>query len=427
MLVLDPPSTPAHIAIETDPNDPHGDGNGRARPPRIVLFTDTITDVNGVSRFVNALADRVPQLSVLACGRREGTGHSNIHIVPPLYARPMPGYADIDLAIPHAGELARLADSLRPDIVHVSTPGPVGAIGRRYALRRGLPLVGTFHTDFPAYIDRLLDDPLLTRLSERVLHWFYSPFNLVIARSAASMPSLGRVGIPGGRIACLPPGIDTDAFHPRHRDATGAIWRSVPGARAGTVKALYVGRVSVEKNLPMLVRLWPRVRNLCAQRGQVVQLIVVGDGPYLPAIRIAVSEHDTCFAGFRHGAELAALYASSDLFVFPSVTDTLGQAVMEAQASGLAAVVSDLGGPSRMVMHGRTGLVVSTSSDATWINAMVRLIGDAGERAAMGAAARARLAPMTIRASVERFVALHAEVWAKTQPGRALARGPARR
>ncbi len=406
--------------------DRRGGGVAASPTPRVALFTDTIADVNGVSRFVNALAAHAPErLHVLACTRLGSPARPNVHISPPLYARPLPGYAAIDLAIPRPGALERLADAIAPDVVHVSTPGPVGLIGRRYALRRGLPLVGTFHTDFPAYIERLLDDPVLTRLGEGVLRWFYAPFDLVIARSPASVPSLRRAGIAGSRIACLPPGVDADGFHPRHRDAGGTIWGSVGGVRGNSIKVLYVGRVSVEKNLPMLARLWARVRGECVRRGHDAQLVVVGGGPHLSAMRQTLAGHDACFAGFRHGGELATLYASSDMFVFPSTTDTLGQAVMEAQASGLAAIVSDLGGPGTIVEHDRTGLVLSTACDDGWIEGLVRLITGSGERTAMGAAARARLAPMTIRASVGRFLRLHAEAWQRHKPGRALARGPA--
>jgi glycosyltransferase involved in cell wall biosynthesis len=397
--------------------------------PRIAVFTDTIADVNGVARFVEALAVHEPAaIHVISSARNIASDHRNVHIARPIVCRAMPGYANLDLVIPSPAAIARYADALAPNVVHVSTPGPVGLIGRRFALRRGLPLVGTFHTDLPAYIDRLFNDHLLTRAGERLLRWFYSSFDLVLARSLASMPSLARAGIESHRIALLSPGIDTHAFHPRHRGASNAVWQSIPGARADALKVLYVGRVSFEKHLSMLARLWPRVRAECDRRRHDVQLIITGDGPYLPAMRRELATDDVCFAGFRHGDELAALYASSDLFVFPSTTDTLGQAVMEAQSSGLPAIVSDRGGPSQIVQHERTGLILCISSDEPWINAIVRLIARPSERIAMGQAARAHLAPMTIRASIDCFVAIHAELLAaKTQPGHALARGPARR
>ncbi len=396
--------------------------------PRIALFSDTLTDINGVARFVRALAAHAPNIHVLTSTRRASPAAPNIHNAPPLLALPMPGYPRLDLALPRPGALAARAAALRPDIVHVSTPGPVGLAGRRFALCHNLPLIGTYHTDFPAYIGHLFDDAALAHAARHCVRRFYAPFDRVLVRSAGFAPRLAEVGIAPDRITHLRPGIDTDRFHPRHRDPTGAIWRSAPGVRPASIKALYVGRVSVEKNLPMLTRLWPHIRVAAAQHAIDTQLLIVGDGPYRAAMQRDLAAQGACFLGFRHGDELSRLYASSDLFLFPSTTDTLGQAVMEAQASGLPAIVTDQGGPREIVEHGRTGLVLG--EPAQWRTAALTLITDAPRRARMGAAARAHLAPMTIARSVEHFIALHVDAIAtfqKYKPGHALARGPARR
>src|SRR5690606_22296684 len=143
-------------------------------------------------------------------------------------------------------------------------------------------------------------------------------------------PALERLGLDADRISPLPPGVDTDAFHPRFRDP--AAWAPL-GVRAGSRKVVYCGRVSVEKNLPMLERVWAKARPALRGRGVDAELVVIGDGPYRKPMQARAA--DARFLGFRHGDELSRLYASADLFVFPSVTDTLGQVVMEAQASGL--------------------------------------------------------------------------------------------
>src|SRR5690606_6677947 len=121
-------------------------------------------------------------------------------------------------------------------------------------------------------------------------------------------------------------------------------------------------RVSVEKNLPLLARAWPRARRLAAARGIEAELIVVGDGPHREEMAAALCGERAHFLGFRRGMELSRLYASSDLFIFPSVTDTLGQVVLEAQASGLSALVSDRGGPREVVADGVSGLVIPGGS-----------------------------------------------------------------
>jgi len=390
------------------------------RPLRIALFTDTLGDVNGVSRFIRTIAEQpVPrsasgapgELHVLTSTRFACPDRPNIHNLPPRYSRPMPGYPTLDIVIPNSRALRRCAAEIQPDAVHVSTPGPVGLVGRRYALKHRLPLLGTYHTDFPAYIDHLFGSRAMTRACLGVMRWFYRPFARVFTRSLDYAAALERIGVDRTRIVRLLAGIDTTAFDPRRCDP--AIWRSVEGVRAASVKVLYVGRVSVEKNLPMLAAIWPRVRAACLNRGLDVQLVVVGGGPYLDTMKRELAPDDAAFAGFRHGDELSAIYASGDLFVFPSATDTLGQAVMEAECSGLPVLISDQGGPKEIVDDGLTGLVLpvppAPNAERRWIDAMVSLIGDPERRARMGAAASAKIKPMSIRTSFEHFWSVHEE------------------
>lgn len=382
---------------------------------RVCLFTDTLGDVNGVSRFIRTIAEtaleRGDELHVLTSTRFACPDHSNVWNVPPRWARPMPGYATLDVVWPDAGALVRCAEALKPDVVHVSTPGPVGMVGRRFAIKRGLPLVGTYHTDFPAYVGHLFDDEALAWVCGAAMRRFYAPFARVFTRSDEYRAAMGRVGVGSEKIVRLLPGIDVRAFDAGLKDETGAVWRGVEGARAGSVKALYVGRVSVEKNLPMLARAWGRIEEVCRARGTDVQLVVVGDGPYRGRMERELAGDGgggVVFAGFRHGAELGTIYASSHVFVFPSTTDTLGQVVMEAQCAGLPVVVTDQGGPKGVVTEGVTGFV--TATERGFGDAAVRLLTDAGLRERMGAAARAAMAPMSIEKSYAEFWRVHEDV-----------------
>lgn len=368
---------------------------------RLLLFTDTLGDVNGVSRFIRDAAARAlatgRDLRVVTSTRFACPGASNIACLPPVAAARMPGYADLGVVLPPARALLRHARRLRPDAVHVSTPGPVGVVGALAARRLGVPLLGVYHTDFPAFVDQLFDDSGLTALTERAMRFFYGRFRVVFCRSEEYMGSLTSLGIPRERIVALRPGIDTDAFHVCHRDPS--MWKEL-GIEAA-VKVLYCGRVSVEKNLPFLARVWEAARESLGD----ASLVIVGDGPYrgemqrrLPSAR---------FLGYRHGEELSRIYASSDVFVFPSVTDTLGQAVMEAQASGLPAMVSDRGGPRRVVADGQTGFVLSTGEAGPWIVRLRELCADAERRRLMGAAAHERLRHYGFRESFEHFWSVH--------------------
>jgi len=385
---------------------------------RLLLFTDTLNDVNGVSRFIRGVGDQASQtgreLHILTSTRLPapaGGERAFIHNVEPLFAAPMPGYPQLELALPRWGAMMRAAARLAPDVVHVSTPGPVGTAGRRFALRNGLPLVGTYHTDFPAYIDHLFDEPVFTWLCRAQMSWFYRGFTRVFTRSAEYAAAMEGIGIGRERIERLVPGIDTGAFDVRFRDEGGEIWRhlATKGVREGSVKALYVGRVSVEKNLPMLAKVWREARSACSRAGVDVQLLVVGDGPYRAAMETELRGTGAVFLGFRHGEELSTIYASSDLFVFPSTTDTLGQVVMESQCAGLPVIVTDVGGPAGVVDDGVSGFVLGAGGGAVarWAECIERLARDAGLRSRMGAAGRAKMAPMTIRRSFEHFWSVH--------------------
>lgn len=388
------------------------------RPLTVCLFTDTLGDVNGVSRFIRNVSEQALELGrdfhAITSTRFECPAQSNIHNLAPRYARAMPKYPQLEIVVAPKRELFTLADRLEPDVVHVSTPGPVGMAGRRYARMRGLPLAGTYHTDFPAYIEHLFDDAVCTWLCRRTMSWFYRPFARLFTRSSDYAAAMQRVGIAREKIVRLLPGIDTRTFHTRHRDAGGAVWRNLAdsGVREASVKALYVGRISVEKNLPMLTKLWPRIHAACRERGVDAQLIVVGDGPYRATMQaeLAAKGASACFLGFRHGQELSTIYATSDLFVFPSTTDTLGQVVMEAQSAGLPVIVTDEGGPSEVVDDGETGFVLPTAASDRWVQTIVRLIGDGELRQRMGAAGHAKIQPMSIRHSFEHFWGVHEEV-----------------
>lgn len=396
----------------------------RASPgsPRVVLVTDTLADVNGVSRFIRSVAERARarghELHVVTSTPLECPAAPNIHNVPPRYARAMPRYPQLRLSFPHGARMRALLRELRPDAVHVSTPGPVGAAGRRAALRAGLPLLGTYHTDFPAYVEHLLPVPGARALCTTTMARFYRPFARVFTRSIEYGEIVAGLGVPRARIVRLLPGIDTSAFSPRFRDASGALWNGHPSVRPGAVKALYVGRVSVEKNLPLLTRAWPAARDAARARGVDAQLLIVGDGPYRAEMERALGaggpearDASAAFLGFRHGPELSAIYASCDLFLFPSKTDTLGQVVMEAQSAGLPVVVTDRGGPAGVVDAGSTGLVIPADPPATeperWSCAIVELLTDAERRRQMGAAAHAKIAPLTIDESFEHFWSEH--------------------
>ncbi|MBI1191240.1 MAG: glycosyltransferase [Tepidisphaera sp.] len=375
---------------------------------RVMLFTDTLGDVNGVARFIRnsaacALA-RGERLEVVTSTNFEIPEVANIRNFEPVMARPMPKYPNLEIVWPPRREMMRAAREFGPDVIHVSTPGSVGMVGRAAARELGVPLVGVYHTDFPAYIERLFAHETLTEVTAQTMRWFYRPFEVVLARSRTYAAGLGWLGAK--RLSTFRPGIMLEEFGPSHRSEEVILSL---GGSPGAVRALFVGRVSVEKNTPLLEHAWVAARHELEKRGVRAELVMVGDGPDLARLKTTLAHQGVVFAGFRKGVELARLYASCDLLVFPSVTDTLGQVVLEAQASGLPVLVSTVGGPSEVMKHGETGLALAPV-EAAWTRALVELMGERGRLAAMGRAALANAAEYSFEHSFEDWWRVHREV-----------------
>jgi len=293
----------------------------------------------------------------------------------------------------------------------------VGMVGLLVARMLRVPVLGVYHTDFPAYIDALFEDHAMTHATTKFMRWFYGGFRSIFTRSEDYVEALTRIGIPRQRSLRLMPGCDVHEFHPRFKDDT--IWQRLDaeGATASRptgstpVRVLYCGRVSVEKNLPMLTAVWKKVSQRLKELELDAELVIVGDGPYRPRMERELRSANVRFCGFRYGEELSTIYASTDLFVFPSVTDTLGQVVMESQASGQPVLVTDQGGPKEVVEHGRTGFVLGAGDLESWVDTIVGLIADGGKRRQMGDAAHEALQKYSITNSFEHFWQVHVEAW----------------
>ncbi|MFT3686865.1 MAG: glycosyltransferase [Phycisphaerales bacterium] len=396
---------------------------------RLALFTDTLGDVNGVSRFLTTLAAHAHRndlpLRIITSTRFTLPDLPTIVNISPRFDAPLPRYPQLRLALPSRRALARAADAFHPTHVHVSTPGPIGLLGRAYALKRRLPLAATYHTDFPAYIDHLFNHESLTAATRTAMRWFYGPARTIFSRSADYAHRLQAMGFNEDRLARLRPGIDLELFSPpspgsagdralgseAHESRKSSSTRSVnnftssgradEGASmchtfaaqrqgvefvAPPLHLLYVGRLSIEKNLPFLAAIWPRTHAALRASGIDATLTFAGEGPYASELHRALAHHNAYFPGVLRGAALADLYRSADMFLFPSTTDTLGQAVMEAQACGVPCLISRIGGPREITLPNRTSLALPINP-AAWHNAILALAADADRRAAMSHAA----------------------------------------
>jgi glycosyltransferase involved in cell wall biosynthesis len=246
----------------------------------------------------------------------------------------------------------------------------------------GLRAVGIYHTDFPQYVRILTDDSFMETLTWNYMHWFYNQLDVLYVNSEDYRKCWIDRGIPRERLRILPRGLDTHLFHPSRRDRR--FWEA-RGLREGELAMLFVGRVSKEKNLDLLVAATRRL----AESQTPVRPVIVGDGPYMAEMKRLLG--DAIFTGYLGGEDLARAYASADFFVFPSTTDTFGNVILEAQASGIPVIVSDVGGPRDLVTHGVDGFVTKGQDAADLAEAIRKLSVDADLRKNMGASGRSRV------------------------------------
>ena len=291
----------------------------------------------------------------------------------------LPWYHDMRVYLPRLRQFARRLRSDRVSVIHVATPGPVGMAGRWLARRLGLPLVGSYHTQMGDYVQALSGSARLGRGVDLGLRWFYGPCSTVLVPSEATREQLVAQGYRADRLRIWPRGVDADRFTPE--------WRSQAHRRAWRVDErrpaiLYAGRLSAEKGLSIIEAIQTRLH----RRAIAHRFIFAGDGPMRSRLMRECGE--AAFLGALSHTSMAEVMASADMFLFPSATDTFGNVVLEAQASGLPVVVSDRGGPHQQMLDGVTGRVCRAEDADAFADAVIALTRDAGRRQAMGLAAR---------------------------------------
>ncbi len=286
--------------------------------------------------------------------RRAGMAHLFFSSIPPkagecaaeVVAVPsvvFPLLPEYRLALPGSGSFEARLRAFDPDILHINSPCSLGLAAARFGRKHHIPVVATYHTHFPSYA-KYYRIQALERFSWSYLRALYNMCDRVYVPSQPLVEELGRHGLK--KLEYLPHGVDTDAFDPSFSDET---WKKRIGA-AGRMVLLYVGRLVWEKNLRVLADAWELLRG----RGDVA-LVLVGEGPARAELELMIP--DGIFLGRQDGTDLAAAYASSDLFVFPSTTETFGNVTLEAMASGLVPVCAGRGGAAGIIAHGRTGLL----------------------------------------------------------------------
>jgi glycosyltransferase involved in cell wall biosynthesis len=368
-------------------------------PPRagVVLFTDTFFDVNGVAKTVRRMLREAERrglsFTVVTCvdaaERQVAEGDAELRrfvaagrlrLLDARASCAMPEYDGLRLRVPSPLEVLRIVESLGVGRVQLSTPGPVGLVGLAVGRALGLRISATYHTNFPEYVEDFSGSRWLEGAAWTWTIRFYQSVDEVVVPSRAMATLLHARGLRDRRVLMLDRWVDTERFCPDRRDPAHYLRL---GADPGATVFVYVGRVSVEKNLACLADAFTE---LCA-RGRLVHLAVLGDGPYRAEFERRMAGLPATFCGFVGGDELPVAVASADVKVFPSTTDTWGNAPLEAMSSGLPVIVTDQGGPQEFVDDGVHGLLVEGRSVPALVHAMERLL-DAELRSRLGASAR---------------------------------------
>jgi glycosyltransferase involved in cell wall biosynthesis len=355
--------------------------------PRVALIADGVGGMHGVTHTLQQIRERgvrgfdVEVIGTDADVDRRLSAVAEIDV---------PFYRGLQIGVPSVPALVDAIAEGRYDLVHVCSPGPAGLGAWLLARVLDLPVVGSYHTELAAYAGLRTGKAQVEALAALALGGFYGACDVVLSPSSASDQRLGQLGIDEQLIRRWDRGVDIRRFDPKLR---------TPGLLSVDVNVLYAGRLTKEKGVDLLADAFLAAR----ERDPRLHLVLAGGGPEEEQLRDRVGDRAT-FLGWLSGEDLARAYASADVFLFASRTDTFGQVVLEAQASGLPVVAVDEGGPATLIEHGETGLLAPPRADAI-ADALLSVVSDGNARERMTRAALAAVRGRTWEASLDRLAA----------------------
>jgi glycosyltransferase involved in cell wall biosynthesis len=335
---------------------------------RILWFTDTLTDLNGVSVTLRNAAWTAHRMgkdvrivtSLTQAEQKCEKLPPNVMNLPHYCSFKLPYYEHLSLKLPSIPESTSAIADFKPDEVIISTPGPVGLLGLFMAKSLNIWSTGIYHTDFTLQAGNIVGNPVLEGLIENGLKWFYSNMDEIKVPTREYIDILVKRGFEQAKMSVFERGINLDIF--KYRKNAGQKVRKMFRIKDGPI-LMYSGRISKDKNLAMLKDVY--ISLLKARPN--LNLLIAGDGPYLEEFRNELkSLPRAVFTGKLSQKELPLLYSASDLFLFPSATDTFGMVVLEAQACGVPAIVSNVGGPKEIIIEKVTGLIANFTSRLQW-------------------------------------------------------------
>lgn len=334
---------------------------------KVAIFTDTfLPQINGVtktlSKYIEYMEKEQIDYRIFAPEDRDYE-YDNKTIT--FYSIKFFLYPECRLALPNYFSIVKELDSFKPDIIHVVTPFNIGLCGYKYAKANNIPIVSSYHTNIPQYLN-YFNLGVLENAAWNFFRWFHNNCEKNYCPSNSTLELLNKKGIKNLEIWGR--GISTNKFSPKHRDAE---MRKALGIDNKLV-FLYVGRMSAEKDLDIFIDIVYRINK---QYKDKVHFLMVGDGPILREIKDKAPENMT-FTGFKQGEELSKIYASSDVFLFTSSTETYGNVILEAMASGLPVIACYEGGIKENLIDGYNGIACRVRNIDDFYNGSVKMIDD---------------------------------------------------
>lgn len=364
----------------------------------LVIVTETFPpEVNGVAMTWGCLTRELLRMGhrLLVVRPRQGKddmpkveGGSQEFLVRGI---PLPGYPELKLGLPGGRRLGRVLEEFGPSLVHIVTEGPLGWSALRQAKKRGIPVSSSFHTNFHTYSSHY-GVGVFRKLGFAYLRAFHNRTLATFAPTTEMMGILEGDGMK--RLRLLGRGVDTSLFSPNRRSAgLREFWGLSPEDRA----VVYVGRLAAEKNIPLAVRSFEAIR----ARLPKARFVLVGDGPLRPKLE---REHpEFIFAGMRRGEDLAEHYASADLFLAPSLTETFGNVVTEAMASGLPVLTFDYAAGRQHLHDGENGFLAPFGDEEAYLSRAGVLASRVENWTKVGARAAATMREQTWEKVAARF------------------------
>ncbi|MDT8859311.1 glycosyltransferase family 1 protein [Alkalihalobacillus sp. MEB130] len=340
---------------------------------RIAIFTDTYTpEINGVAKTLQRLTmyleeNRIP-FKVFAPESK-----TSVPVVPQIErfaSLPLLFYPECRIALPNPVQMKQTLEQFNPTFIHIATPLNLGLYGLLYGKKHRIPMVASYHTHFDDYL-QYYHIPFLQKWLWKYMVWFHRSFERVYVPSQSTMEKLKQHTFHHD-LEIWGRGIDHLYYTPQNK--TDEIKKKYQITQPKIL--LYVGRIAPEKEIDIALQTY---HSLPVHIKEETHFLIVGDGPQFKLLSEISNDHIT-FTGFLEGEELANIYASSDLFLFPSSTETFGNVVLEAMASGLPVVGANAGGVQHLIHHGETGFLCEPRNVRDFANYTSMLLEDGNLR-----------------------------------------------